>query len=167
MAGAIGFSSFYGNSGHIRWLIVSWDTIVKANTVRMILNQVGLNCNWLSCSRGDFVISLHQTLERQVMTEAHRNLWPVELNMAQRNLKINVIMLAEQDIHIYLNLINENRTCRNGNRFDRCVLKYEYIVVLGQLILWQYVLPLPMYPIPTVLMSLACIDLYTVQPCHA
>jgi hypothetical protein len=58
-------------------------------------------------------------------------------------------MLAEQDIHIYLNLINENRTCRNGNRFDRCVLKYEYIVVLGQLILWQYVLPLPMYPIPT------------------
>lgn len=76
-------------------------------------------------------------------------------------------MLAEQDIHIYLNLINENRTCRNGNRFDRCVLKYEYIVVLGQLILWQYVLPLPMYPIPTVLMSLACIDLHTVQPCHA
>ena len=69
MAGAIGFSSFYGNSGHIRWLIVSWDTIVNANTVRMILNQVGLNC---SCSRGDFVTSLHQTLERQVMTEAHR-----------------------------------------------------------------------------------------------
>jgi len=34
MAGAIGFSSFYGNSGHIMWSIVSWDTIVKANTVR-------------------------------------------------------------------------------------------------------------------------------------